>query len=124
MGLNSVAALCLGLLASAVVRTPAQAALALPMLCFPAVLFAGAVVPLPLLTGVGRVIAAVLPDRWAFEAIARRFGVDGSPGSGSSQAWLGTSAPGVYWSLLALFTVALAVGAYAAVIGRAAGRRD
>ena len=41
----AVAALALGLLASAAVSDPAQATLALPMLCFPAVLFAGAVLP-------------------------------------------------------------------------------
>ena len=42
--LVSMAAVGLGLLASAAVRNPAQATLALPMLCFPQVLFAGAVV--------------------------------------------------------------------------------
>ncbi|MCO8125928.1 ABC transporter permease [Acidimicrobiia bacterium EGI L10123] len=46
MALNAGAALCLGLAASAAVTTTAQAALALPMLCFPAVLFAGVTVVL------------------------------------------------------------------------------
>src|SRR5690606_15914663 len=42
--LAATSALALGLLASAAVRDSAQATLALPMLCFPQVLFAGAVV--------------------------------------------------------------------------------
>ena len=43
--LCAVAALGLGLLTSAAVGNVAQATLALPMLCFPAVLFAGAILP-------------------------------------------------------------------------------
>ncbi len=43
--LCAVAALGLGLLTSATVRNVAQATLALPMLCFPAVLFSGAILP-------------------------------------------------------------------------------
>ena len=38
---EAVSALALGLLASAAVSNAAQAALALPMICFPQVLFAG-----------------------------------------------------------------------------------
>ena len=49
-GVNAVVALFLGLLASAAVTSVAQAALALPMLCFPAVLFSGAMVPVPVMT--------------------------------------------------------------------------
>ena len=43
--LCAIAALGLGLLASASVSNVAQATLALPMLCFPAVLFSGAILP-------------------------------------------------------------------------------
>src|SRR4029078_6317586 len=43
--LCAVAALGLGLLTSASVGNVAQATLALPMLCFPAVLFSGAILP-------------------------------------------------------------------------------
>ena len=52
--LDAVAATSLGLLASAAVADPAQATLALPMLCFPAVLFSGAVVPIGTMTAAGR----------------------------------------------------------------------
>ncbi len=75
LGLDAVAALALGLLASALVRSPAQASLALPMLCFPAVLFSGAVLPVPVMAPVGRAISAVMPDRWAFEAIGADLGL-------------------------------------------------
>jgi hypothetical protein len=75
MLLVSLAALALGLLASAAVRDAAQATLALPMLCFPQVLFAGAVVPVVDMTGPGRLFSAVLANRWGFEALGRTFGL-------------------------------------------------
>ena len=67
--LTSVAALALGLLASAAVADPAQATLALPMLCFPAVLFAGAVLPVPTMDVGGRALSVVVLARWTFEAL-------------------------------------------------------
>ena len=81
--LCAVAALGLGLLTSATVGNVAQATLALPMLCFPAVLFSGAILP-----GAphGRCRRGaqhgLIPSRWAFEAIghdlgARRILADG-----------------------------------------------
>jgi ABC-type multidrug transport system ATPase subunit len=120
MGGNAVAALCLGLLVSALVHSSAQAAVALPMLCFPAVLFAGAIVPLPAMTGPGRFIASVLPDRWAFEAIAKHLRLDALMPAASPYASLGASPAPVYWALLLLFTGILCAGAYAAALRRAA----
>ena len=72
--LDAIAATALGLLASAAVADPAQATLALPMLCFPAVLFSGAVVPIDAMSTAGRAISVVTSDRWAFEAVARHLG--------------------------------------------------
>jgi ABC-type multidrug transport system ATPase subunit len=69
--LEAVAALALGLLASAAVADPTQATLALPMLCFPAVLFGGAVLSVQAMATVGRVISVTTTDRWAFEALGR-----------------------------------------------------
>ena len=87
LGLDALAGLALGLLASVSVGSAAQAALALPMLCFPAVLFSGAVLPVVSMTAVGRWIAAFTSDRWAFEAIARSLGIaDGPAGSAARQA--------------------------------------
>jgi hypothetical protein len=68
---TSLAALALGLLASAAVSDPVQATLALPMLCFPAVLFAGGVLPVPTMEIVGRAISAFVVARWSFEALGR-----------------------------------------------------
>jgi hypothetical protein len=84
---ESAAALALGLLTSAAVADAAQATIALPMLCFPAVLFSGVIVPVPEMAAVGRAIAAVTPARWAFEAVGRALDLgalrspDGSPSS-------------------------------------------
>ena len=80
--LCAIAALGLGLLTSASVGTVAQATLALPMLCFPAVLFSGAILPVNLMAPVGAAISEVIPSRWAFEAMghdlgARRILADG-----------------------------------------------
>ncbi len=123
MALNTVAALCLGLLASAVVNSTAQAALALPMLCFPAVLFSGAMVPMPVMTGAGRAIAAVMSDRWGFEAIAGHLGVGALTEPGSVYAGLGASSSVTYWTLLLAFSLVLGSGAYVAVLRRAGGER-
>jgi hypothetical protein len=122
MGLNAIAALCLGLLASAVVTSTAQAALALPMLCFPAVLFSGAMVPASAMATAGRAISAVMSDRWAFEAIARHLNVGALTGPGSPYAGLGASSFATYWALLGVFIAVTAAGAYAAVGHRSVRR--
>ena len=119
MAFNALAALCLGLLASAVVTSTAQAALALPMLCFPAVLFSGAMVPMSVMASPGRVIAAVMSDRWAFEAIARDLDLAAITGATSPYAGLGASPVTAYWALLVAFTIVLGTGTYAAVHRRA-----
>jgi len=82
--LDSLAGLALGLLASAAVSSPAQAALALPMLCFPAVLFSGAVLPRPAMTAVGRAMGIGVSDRWGFEAVARAIHLDRTLAAGDT----------------------------------------
>jgi hypothetical protein len=121
MALNALAALCVGLLASAVVTSAAQAALALPMLCFPAVLFSGAMVPMSVMASPGRIIGAVMSDRWAFEAIARHLDLAAITGPASPHAGLGASPSTTYWALLLAFTIVLGAGTYAAVHRRANG---
>ncbi len=78
----AVAALALGLLASAAVTDPAQATLALPMLCFPAVLFAGAVLPVSDMAAAGRAISVFVPARWGYEAVQHDLGLGGSSSVG------------------------------------------
>jgi ABC-type multidrug transport system ATPase subunit len=72
---EAVSALALGLLASAAVSNAAQAALALPMLCFPQVLFAGAVVPVADMAAPGRWLSLGLANRYSFEALGRALGL-------------------------------------------------
>ena len=119
LGVNAVVALFLGLLASASVTSVAQAALALPMLCFPAVLFSGAMVPVPVMTTAGASIAATMPDRWAFEAIAGHLDVTRLLTADSPYADLGASSPGFYWAVLAFSGVVLAAASYAVLRRRA-----
>ena len=119
MGVNAVVALFLGLLASATVTSVAQAALALPMLCFPAVLFSGAMVPVPVMTSAGATIAAAMPDRWAFEAIARHLEVTRLVAGGSPYADLGHASYSFYWTVLAATGALLAVAAYLVLRRRA-----
>ncbi|REF00202.1 ATP-binding cassette domain-containing protein [Thermomonospora umbrina] len=74
--LCSVAALALGLLISAAVTDPAQATMALPMLCFPQVLFVGAILPVPVMAAAGRWLSHAMSNRWAFEALGHSLRVE------------------------------------------------
>nr|WP_239476878.1 ATP-binding cassette domain-containing protein [Nocardia arizonensis] len=74
--IEAVSALALGLLASAMVSNAAQAALALPMLCFPQVLFGGAIVPVDGMALPGRLMSLGLSNRHAFEALGRGLDLD------------------------------------------------
>jgi ABC transport system ATP-binding/permease protein len=74
--IEATSALALGLLASASVSNAAQAALALPMLCFPQVLFGGAIVPVDQMATPGRLMSLVLSNRHAFDALGRDLDLD------------------------------------------------
>jgi ABC-type multidrug transport system ATPase subunit len=128
--LCSIAALAIGLLTSAGVRTVAQATLALPMLCFPAVLFAGAVLPAHLMAKAGAAFSALMPSRWAFDAIghdigARRILAHGGSRLGppllASFGNVGRSATPTYWLILGAFIVAL-LAATCGVLVRVSGK--
>src|SRR5215207_1431412 len=125
LALCSVAALGLGLLTSASVGNVPQATLALPMLCFPAVLFSGAILPVHLMAGAGAVISLAIPSRWAFEAVghdlgARRILADGGSPLGppllASYGDAGTSSIGVYWAILVAFAVILLIGTWTVLV--------
>jgi ABC-type multidrug transport system ATPase subunit len=73
--LCSAAALGLGLLISAAVAEPSQATIAMPMACFPQVLFVGAILPVPVMAVAGRWISVAMTNRWAFEALGNSLGV-------------------------------------------------
>jgi ABC-type multidrug transport system ATPase subunit len=74
--LSSAAALGLDLLISAAVSEPAQATIAMPMVCFPQVLFVGAILPVPVMAVVGRWISYAMSNRWAFEGLGHSLGVN------------------------------------------------
>jgi hypothetical protein len=82
--LASACALTLGLLCSAAVSDVAQVGLLLPMLCFPQVLFVGAILPVPVMAPVGRWISYAMSNRWSFEALGHSAGVEQLWGSGAS----------------------------------------
>jgi ABC-type multidrug transport system ATPase subunit len=104
---ESVAALALGLLASAAVADAAQATLALPMLCFPQVLFAGAIVPVGEMAAPGRLISFGMANRWAFESLGRVLPLDGATVAAYPDAFSGSALTG--WAVLAGSAVALTV---------------
>jgi ABC-type multidrug transport system ATPase subunit/ABC-type transport system involved in multi-copper enzyme maturation permease subunit len=119
--LVAAAGLTLGLLTSAAVGNPSQATLALPMLCFPAVLFSGAILPVHVMAGAGAAISTAVPVRWGFEGVGRALDVrtlllDGGSPLGpplvATYGDAGTAAPAVYWAILAGFTVACSVAAW------------
>jgi hypothetical protein len=123
--LCAVAALGLGLLTSAAVGDVAQATLALPMLCFPAVLFSGAILPVNLMARTGAALSTVIPTRWAFEGIghdlgARRILAEGGSPLGlpllESYGDAGTHATGTYWLTLAAFAIALLVATWGVLV--------
>lgn len=107
--LDALVGLALGLLASGLVGNSAQATLTLPMLCFPQVLFAGAMLPVEIMSGGGKVISSLTSNRWAFEAIGRVMDVDESfsaPGAlGGWEPALSGSAAGPVTVLAGMFLV-------------------
>jgi hypothetical protein len=118
--LDATAGLALGLLASASVSTAAQATLALPMLCFPQVLFSGAMVPVTTMTGTGDAISGAMSNRWAFEAIGRSLGLDA--GDDRVAAWAGSLSGGVggHAAILTAMTAAATVASVAVLNRRRA----
>ncbi len=123
--LCAVAALGLGLLASAMVGNVSQATLALPMLCFPAVLFSGAILPVNLMAGAGAGLSVVIPSRWAFEVIghdlgARRILAEGGSRLGppllASYGDAGSYSTVTYWLILATFAIVFLFATWVVVV--------
>jgi ABC-type multidrug transport system ATPase subunit/ABC-type multidrug transport system permease subunit len=108
--IEATSALALGLLASAAVSNAAQAALALPMLCFPQVLFGGAIVPVDDMAAPGRWMSFGLANRHAFEALGRDLDLNRFTSTlPAMSAYRDTFSGGTTGSLIALagFAVAL-----------------
>jgi ABC-type multidrug transport system permease subunit len=108
--IEATSALALGLLASAAVSNAAQAALALPMLCFPQVLFGGAIVPVDKMAIAGRVMSFGLSNRHAFEALGRDLDLDRYTATlPAMSAYRDTFHGGTGASLIALASFAIAL---------------
>jgi ABC transport system ATP-binding/permease protein len=106
--IEATSALALGLLASAAVSNAAQAALALPMLCFPQVLFGGAIVPVDDMATPGRWMSFGLANRHAFEALGRDLDLDRFTATlPAMSAYRATFSGGTAGSLIALGTFAV-----------------
>lgn len=121
LGLLGASALALGLFTSAGVSNASQATLALSLLSFPAVLFSGAILPVHIMPGVGKAIAALMPTRWAFEAVGHDLGVrqllteGGSPLGPPLVATYGDAGmdtTGFYWAILGAFTAVFLMAAW------------
>jgi ABC-type multidrug transport system ATPase subunit len=130
--LASASALGLGLLISAAVSEPAQATLALPMVCFPQVLFVGAILPIPVMAAVGRWISYAMSNRWAFEGLGHSLGVDRLWAAGRSPlgppllaSYGGTfsHAAAADWAILGGFTVAFLAATCAVVVRKTPRQR-
>lgn len=110
MLVEATSALALGLLASASVHNAAQAALALPMLCFPQVLFGGAIVPVDKMALPGRLMSFGLSNRHAFEALGRDLNLDRFTNTlPAMSAYRETFSGGTTGSLIALGSFAVAL---------------
>ncbi|MET3426178.1 ABC-type multidrug transport system ATPase subunit/ABC-type transport system involved in multi-copper enzyme maturation permease subunit [Actinoplanes tereljensis] len=130
--LASACALALGLLCSASVSDVAQASLLLPMLCFPQVLFVGAILPVPVMAPVGRALSFAMSNRWSFEALGHSAGLEtlwrdgGSPLGPPLLATYGDSfarAPWQNWLILGGMTLLFLAGAVLVLRLRCGRRR-
>lgn len=125
LSLTAGAGLAIGLAASAAVADATQATLALPMICFPQVLFAGAVVPVGKMAAAGAGLSYAMTTRWSFEALGRTLlpAADSGPGPAGPYAEAFRGAPQAGWLVLAsIFVVASAAG-LAALHARTANAR-
>jgi ABC-type multidrug transport system ATPase subunit len=120
--LDALAALALGLLTSAAVTGPAQATIALPLLCFPQVLFSGAILPVPIMAAIGKAVSYPMADRWAFEGLGHELGLNHLLGEGGSRLgppllaeYGDTFSRGTWtaWTILAAMIVVFLLGAVA-----------
>ncbi len=113
--LSAFAALALGLMTSALVSNTEQAMVAMPMLCFPQCLFAGAIVPVPIMAAAGKAMSGLMSNRWSFEGLGNSAGLNetvtssNSPGAEALLAQYGSSFAGPVvetWLILSAFIVA------------------
>ncbi|MEM9516478.1 MAG: ATP-binding cassette domain-containing protein [Actinomycetota bacterium] len=123
--LLSTAAVVLGLHASSAVHNASQATLALPMLCFPQVLFAGAVVPVSQMGWFAEAMSVPLAVRWAFEPLGNTLDLGPRAAQEASTAGFAEAfdgRPGVGWTILVVLIVGGTVGTIRTLQRRTATR--
>jgi hypothetical protein len=123
VGLVSLAALVTGLLASAAVGDTTQATLALPMICFPQVLFAGVLVPYAWMTTIGQAMSRVLVTRWGFEGIGASLGLGPLLGPDDPYASTFPTDLTTAWVMLAAITVVTTAGVVVVLRARSRSTR-
>jgi len=116
--LDAVVAVLMGLLISALVTDVSHATIALPLVCFPAVLFAGAIQAVADMAFAGRAISVVTPARWAFESVGDILGLGSVPAGAGVTAFDGSAAVGA--SVLVVFAATFALGTLATLRRRLA----
>jgi hypothetical protein len=109
--LDAVVAVLMGLLISALVTDVSHATIALPMVCFPAVLFAGAIQAVADMAFVGRAISVVTPARWAFESVGDVLGLAAVPAGAGTSAFDGSMVVGA--AALTVFAAAFVLATLA-----------
>lgn len=71
---------------------------AMPLLCLPQCLFAGAIVPVSAMAFLGKAATTLISDRWTFESLGRGVGLNDligdSPSDGPLLAYYGDSFSG------------------------------
>jgi hypothetical protein len=109
--LDAVAAVLLGLLISALVTDSSHATIALPMVCFPAVLFAGAIQPVRDMAFVGQLMSVITPARWAFDGVGDALRLGQTQTAAGATPFDGTLVAGT--SALCAFAILFAFATFA-----------
>lgn len=112
--LTGFVGLALALLTSALARSPQQATDMLSVWIMPQVLFGGALLAVPAMNTAGRILAAVAPVRWCFEALGHIINLDTQFRTDTSRIGAGlaieygdsfTRNPAQNWAILGVFIV-------------------
>jgi hypothetical protein len=100
------------------------------MLCFPAVLFSGAVVPVQSMTRTGHAIGSAVSTRWAFDAVGRTMRLDRALGRTAAGRDLlahhgdaFTGSPAGPLAVVAILALIFIAGAHAVVSSRSLSSR-
>lgn len=75
LSLTVLAGTAMGLLLSALARSPSQASALVPLLLLPQIMFGGSLVPLDMMFGLGHALAQLTIARWAFSLLGAAVGM-------------------------------------------------